>query len=214
MANYHPISSWKKGNVPWNKGIKRPPFSDEWKKKMGDSHRGKKHPPRSAESLLKMSLAQRGKVIPIEVRLKISQTLKKIGAGQWNVGRKTSEETRRKLSLASKGKKVHSEEWKQKLSERWRGENNPSWKGGVSPEHIRLRHSREYKLWRASVFQRDNWTCQSCGQRGDYLQADHVKPFARYPELRFSVDNGRTLCLECHKQTPNFATKSLYMKEI
>jgi 5-methylcytosine-specific restriction endonuclease McrA len=73
-----------------------------------------------------------------------------------------------------------------------------------SPLHKRIRASVEYKAWRKAVFERDNWTCQMCSGRGGILQADHIKPFALFPELRFDVSNGRTLCLDCHSKTETF----------
>lgn len=61
------------------------------------------------------------------------------------------------------------------------------------------------KEWRKHVFQRDDYTCQACGQRGGKLNADHELPFSLFPDLRFEILNGRTLCVYCHRKTPTFA---------
>lgn len=68
----------------------------------------------------------------------------------------------------------------------------------------RVRKSIEYTQWRLAVFVRDNWTCQKCGVRSGngeevYLEAHHIKSYTKYPELRFEVSNGITLCYDCHK---------------
>lgn len=90
------------------------------------------------------------------------------------------------------------------------------WKGGVTPINQLIRTSSRYKEWRKAVFERDNYTCQNpeCNARsGDgkkvVLHADHIKPFALYPELRFELSNGRTLCKSCHKLTETYAGKML-----
>ena len=109
-------------------------------------------------------------------------------------------ETRKKISDSKKGKR------RLDVSIRQIGSNNPSWKGGVSTIHASIRGSIEYKLWRKSVFERDKYKCVWCGISG-YLQADHIKPFALFPELRFAIDNGRTLCVPCHKTTDTYGRK-------
>lgn len=83
------------------------------------------------------------------------------------------------------------------------GNTHPNWKGGISKDS----HSPsepKYKKWRSSVFERDNWTCQTCGIRGTYLEAHHIKSWAQYPELRDDLENGVCLCKECHKLTNNY----------
>lgn len=130
-------------------------------------------------------------------------------------GRKLSQETRIKMSKSQSGNKNHfygkhhSTEVRKKLSELHSGERHRDWKGGITPINERIRKSFEYKLWRESVFRRDNYTCVWCGDnRGGNLQADHIKPFALYPELRFAIDNGRTLCVDCHRTTFTYGKKN------
>ena len=79
-----------------------------------------------------------------------------------------------------------------------RGERHRWWKGGITPINEAVRKSLEYKLWRKAVFTRDHFTCVWCGKKDKTIQADHIQEFAIHPELRFAIDNGRTLCKECH----------------
>lgn len=89
------------------------------------------------------------------------------------------------------------------------GKNHWNWKGGVTNQNQRVRASLKYKRWRISVFKRDDYTCQECDKRGRRLEADHLKPFSKYKELRFDINNGRTLCKECHMETENYAGRSV-----
>lgn len=89
------------------------------------------------------------------------------------------------------------------------GEKSHFWKGGVTEKNKIIRVSLEYRLWREAVFKRDYFTCVECKVRGGKLNAHHVKPFAFFPELRFAIDNGVTLCFECHKKTDSWGRPKL-----
>lgn len=84
------------------------------------------------------------------------------------------------------------------------GDKNPAWKGGITPKNKKIRNSSKYDKWRESVFKRDNYTCQICFIKGVKLNADHIMPFSLFPQLRFKKSNGRTLCVECHRNTDTF----------
>ena len=156
----------------------------------------------SEEHKRKISLAQKGKPKP------------------WLKGKKLSEAHRKKLSESHKGQigfwKGKKQPW---TSERNRimngqrvGKKHWNWQGGITPENKRIRMSLEYKLWREAVFKRDNWTCIWCRVKSKkgvkvILNADHIKPFAYFPELRFIIDNGRTLCKPCHLTTETYGNR-------
>lgn len=77
----------------------------------------------------------------------------------------------------------------------------PRWKGGLTAKHLIIRNSDEYKQWRTSVFKRDNFTCIICkGLNGKDIEADHIKLFSKFPELRIDINNGQTLCKCCHRE--------------
>ena len=158
--------------------------SQEQRRKISEVHKGKHH---SLETRQKMSVSRKGKHFSKETRQKLSDAQK--GKPAWNKG------------------KHHSLEARQKMSAIKQGEKNHFWKGGITPINLKIRASLEYRLWRESVFKRDNYTCVWCRQRGGNLNADHIKPFSLFPELRFAIDNGRTLCLECHRKTDTYGKK-------
>lgn len=94
------------------------------------------------------------------------------------------------------------------------GEKHWNWQGGKTEARVRDMRTYKYKDWRKAVFERDNYTCQECGDStGGNLEADHIKPYSLFPELRYEIDNGRTLCVDCHKKTPTWGKKILTYKK-
>ena len=79
-----------------------------------------------------------------------------------------------------------------------RKEETNNWQGGKAQERQMLMSQDDYKNWRLSVFTRDSYTCQRCMVVGSTLHAHHIKMWSKYPEYRYEVSNGLTLCKSCH----------------
>jgi hypothetical protein len=135
--------------------------------------------------------------------------LAKLGKPSPRRGAHLTSETRLKLSLQMKGRFSGSANPMFGKS----GSLCPSWKGGITPVHELIRRGAPYLKWRQTVLRRDGYRCLDCGVRGGWdkeqkrqvtLNADHIYQFAIYPRLRLDVDNGRTLCEDCHKRTPTY----------
>lgn len=111
----------------------------------------------------------------------------------------------RKGSKWTPGQYAARAAWRGKPNPAVSGARNPNWRGGTSSQREAFVMTAAYKAWRQHVFQRDNYTCQACGQRGGKLNADHELPYSQFPDQRLEILNGRTLCEPCHRKTPTFA---------
>ncbi len=173
----------------------------------------------SEETKEKMSRAAKGKPKSEKAKIKMSESGKlRIGAKNPFYGRSHSKESRIKMRKAHKGKHI--------------GNKNNNWKGGITPLFFKIRNSVEYSIWRTKVFERDNYTCQGKNHNKSMprrsgegkkiiLEAHHKKSVSKIfqdnnilifeealscREL-WDVDNGITLCKECHKLTSNYKGK-------
>lgn len=167
----------------------------------GQFKKGFKH---SKEWKKNNSLRMKGRVVSSETREKIRKH-HSLFPSKSMLGRKHSLKTRLKMSLACK-KEL-----------RW------NWKGGVTAVRRQIYHSFEYKIWRNSIFKRDKFMCVLCKSDSSEkkLNVDHIYPFSlicdKYniqtleqglecSEL-WNLNNGRTLCIECHKKTDTYGIK-------
>jgi len=148
-------------------------LSEEHKRKISKANKGKSKPDEMKKILSEINRGDRNPAKRLDVRQKISESL---------LGKHQSEETRQKRALSLKGNRCYK------------------WKGGITPINKIIRNSLEMKLWRKAVFIRDNFTCQKCGVSGGKLNAHHINNFSDFPELRFDINNGITLCKHCHKE--------------
>lgn len=141
----------------------------------GHEHRGRKRPPEIVAKWMATRRINNKTIPPVSDETRAKMSAAHSGPNHWNWGRMMPQCVRDKISLATSG------------------ERNGNWKGGITKD-------RPGKVisWRKSVYERDGYLCQFCEVKGKRLNAHHIKPWAHYPELRYEVYNGVTLCTDCH----------------
>lgn len=145
------ISDSKKGQIPWNKGKKMPPMSEETKHKMSESRKGRKGYWAGKPG------HRKGKKHTIESRKKMSRS--HIGKSPSNKGQT--------------GTYKHTDDYKKYMSEINSGNRHPQWLGGISFEPYCYKFNTQLK---EQIRDRDNRTCQLCGvkENGQKLSVHHI----------------------------------------
>jgi 5-methylcytosine-specific restriction endonuclease McrA len=137
----------------------------------------------TAESKKKISESQRGKAIPESTRQYFREQHR---------GKHFSPATEFKPGSIT-------QEMREKVNASLpRGKNHWNWRGGIAKERDVISQTNDYRTWVKRVFERDDYTCVRCFQRGGDKNAHHIIPFSVAPEERFNVDNGATTCPKCH----------------
>lgn len=77
---------------------------------------------------------------------------------------------------------------------RYSGEQHPNYREDARRKNRGGLHQK----WADAVISRDGAKCRHCGADDLELHAHHIKSFQDYPDLRFDIDNGLTLCFRCH----------------
>jgi hypothetical protein len=143
----------------------------------------------------------------------LPQRFKK-GCIPWNKGKKQKMPEMPKcpvcgITLKSKKSKNCAKHFSITHRKKLSKNNCPFWKGGITQINQQIRTSFDFKQWRKSVFEYDNYTCWICETMGIKLHAHHLMNFSKYPKLRFAKKNGITLCEFCHKIYTKYGYKSI-----
>ena len=154
-------------------------------------HSGWKH---TEEAKRKISEKAKGKKNALGYRWTDEQRARHTGEGAPMYGKKHTTESRKKMSEAHSGENNYMYGRRDELS-------GKQWKGGKCSERVKDCSRYEGRMWSKGVQERDNYTCQNCKVTSETnkLHAHHIKEWEEYPELRYEVSNGLTLCVPCHR---------------
>jgi len=106
----------------------------------------------------------------------------------------------RKIGWIKRKGSHHSEETKKKMSEAHKGEKSYMWiQDRTQLVKRQERNDSAYYAWRLEVWKRDGFKCrinnQDCSGK---IIAHHILGWSEFPELRYQVNNGITLCQAHH----------------
>jgi len=153
-----------------------------------------------------------------------------------NKGRTLTEQQRKNIGLSRLGKPGYkwSKKEKRSISEARRGKLSHTYIDGRTSLHKMLRGCVEMKIWRASVFKRDNYICTVCNKKSSgNIESHHKVSFSiilskflvKYNKLDatkdkeklfkfalkynkfWNINNGQTLCKKCHSKTDSYLSK-------
>lgn len=158
-------------------------FSEEHKRKISQAMMGNKNTfgrKQSKEEIEKRVESLVGKKRTEESKRKMS--LSHLGKVSWMLGKKHTEETRKKISESRKGKNCGEECW-----------NYVKDRSKLAKQEER--NGNRHKEWSRKVKNRDNWKCRINNKdcQGKVI-AHHILPWSSFPELRYIINNGITLC--------------------
>ena len=134
-----------------------------------------------------------------------------IGKPSWNKGLKGWRlgEKRPYISLILKGRKMNlSEETRKRMGDAHRGEKNYNWNPNREEVLRNKRNDGAYLQWVSKIKYRDNGVCRLQNENCmGYKVVHHILPWAQYPEERYNINNGITLCQYHHPRRREDETK-------
>jgi 5-methylcytosine-specific restriction endonuclease McrA len=99
---------------------------------------------------------------------------------------------------------VHGEKGCKRCADKKKaGINHPLNNPNISKDdYENQRKSPEYRRWRTAVLKRDDYTCVSCGlkRKIKYIHVHHLFSYADYEDKRLDINNGVTMCKDCHDE--------------
>lgn len=148
--------------------------------------------PKTDENLLKLSNAKKGK--------EPHNKLPKITTNCLHCNKEITNRIGATYQKKFCSKECTFENYKNRKYPERSKENSHFWRGGLTTENEKMRHSAEYRNWQKDVFKRDNFSCQKCNKtiKETILHAHHIEKFSQNIEKRYDVNNGLTLCIDCH----------------